>query len=161
MLSLTSLITLLNINKLHKFDLLNLPLATLPYKQVLLSQLIKSMLDPPAKTEMRINMIAVLNRCYIKEKGAIILLNKPHHLDPCCFASFVKQRNSKVQGTILEEIKQVKLAEGTGNETGLSGRHPSDQQSGDKTALMGVPLQTHTLHRQASWDQLQHPTISS
>lgn len=94
MLSLTSLITLLNINKLHKFDLLNLPLATLPYKQVLLSQLIKSMLDPPAKTEMRINMIAVLNRCYIKEKGAIILLNKPHHLDPCCFASFVKQRNS-------------------------------------------------------------------
>lgn len=94
MLSLTSLITLLNINKLHKFDLLNLPLATLPYKQVLLSQLIKSMLDPPAKTEMRINMIAVLNRCYIKEKGAIMLLNKPHHLDPCCFASFVNQRNS-------------------------------------------------------------------
>lgn len=46
----------------------------------------------------------------------------------------------KVQGTILEEIKQVKLAEGTGSETGLSGGHPSDQQSGDKTALMGVPL---------------------
>lgn len=67
----------------------------------------------------------------------------------------------KVQGTILEEIKQVKLAEGTGSETGLSGGHPSDQQSGDKTALMAVPLQTHTLHRQASWDQLQHPTISS
>lgn len=50
-----------------------------------------------------------------------------------------------MQGTILEEIKQVKLAEGRGSENGLSGGHPSDQQSGDKTALMGVPLQRHPL----------------
>lgn len=106
--------------------------AVLPSKHVLLSQLSKQTPDapePPALTEMKTKIITDLEKRY-----------KASYLDPCfhCLVHLKEEQKRDVQVTILEEMKQVNVEEGTGSETKPGAGQPRDQQTAGKTALTAM-----------------------
>ena len=84
---------------------------------------------------MKKRIITDLEKRYSEEKGAFMLLNKASYLDPHFhrLVHLKEEQRRQVQVAIMEEMKQVNVAGGTGSEAGAG--QPRDHQPAEKTAL--------------------------
>ncbi|CAM4671911.1 unnamed protein product [Leuciscus chuanchicus] len=94
--------------------------------------------EPPALSEMKTKIVTDLEKHYNEEKGASMLLNKASYLDPHFhrLVHLKEEQRRQVQVAILEEMKQVNVAGGTGSEAAAG--QPRDQQPTEKTALSAM-----------------------